>query len=81
MAESRKTSSIRRAGNASKKVKWCLGHSSKQQKRNSKSPILSLPNISLYHLPLFQDEAKSVSMVRHSMNIVKQAKECLARFL
>ena len=51
-------------------VSWSGYHASKQQQRNLKPAVSSL-------LPLFQDEAKSVAMIRHSMNIVKKATEYL----
>ena len=51
-------------------VSWSGYHESKQQQRNLKPAVSS-------SLPLFQDEAKSVAMIRHSMNIVKKATEYL----
>ena len=51
-------------------VSWSGYHASKQPQRHLKPAVSSL-------LPLFQDEAKSVAMIRHSMNIVKKATEYL----
>ena len=51
-------------------VSWSGYHASKQQQRNLKPAVSSL-------LQLFQDESKSVAMIRHSMNIIKKTTEHL----
>ena len=53
-------------------ISWAAYHSSLQQQPTSKD---SVSLISL--LPLFPDQAKSVAMIRHSMNVVKDAVEIL----
>ncbi len=52
-------------------ISWAAYHSSLQQQPTSKD---SVSLISL--LPLFPDQAKS-AMIRHSMNVVKDAVEIL----
>ena len=53
-------------------ISWAVYHSSLQQQPTSKD---SVSLISL--LPLFPDQAKSVAMIHHSMNVVKDAVEIL----
>ena len=53
-------------------ISWAAYHSSLQQQPTSKD---SVSLISL--LPLFPDQTKSVAMIRHSMNVVKDAVEIL----
>ena len=52
-------------------ISWAAYHASLQPPPSEKSVTLT----SL--LPLFYDEAKSVAMIRHSMDVVKRAVEIL----
>lgn len=51
-------------------ITWAAFHSNEQRSRNFDVTITSL-------LPLFPDDSKSVAMIRHSMDIIKQAVEHL----
>jgi hypothetical protein len=51
-------------------IAWAAFHSNEKQSRNFDVTITSL-------LPLFPDDSKSVAMIRHSMDVIKQAVEHL----
>ena len=53
-------------------VSWAAHHTSLQPKAISESSV-TLTSL----LPLFYDQAKSVAMIRHSMDVVKKAVEIL----
>ena len=48
-------------------ISWAAYHASQQPNEDCHTPAITAM------LPLFQDDSKSVAMIRHSMDVIKQA--------